>query len=168
MGTEQFQINGLEISRRLGRLGTLGQQVHTLIPTMYSLVPRPQEKRPGNSRKFKLLHVLPLPESWQYQSNFRTQSHDNSKTQLCNALNCRSYAYFTSIAIARSCQCRRFAQQFLFEQLLFHFSSRTDSKQLLPRAGKHHSHSWKNCKYHVHQTVGMHIAIAVTSHPYTV
>ena len=37
-----------------------------------------------------------------------------------------------------------------FERLLFHFSSRTDSKQLLPRAGKPHSHSWKNCKYHVH------------------
>ena len=36
------------------------------------------EKRPGNFREFKLL--LPLPESWQYQSNFRTQSHDNSNT----------------------------------------------------------------------------------------
>jgi len=32
----------------------------------------------------------------------------------------------------------------LFERLLFHFSSRTDSKQLLPQAGKPHSHSWKN------------------------
>jgi len=30
-----------------------------------------------------------------------------------------------------------------------------DSKQLLPRAGKPHSHSWKNCKYHVHQSVVM-------------
>ena len=38
----------------------------------------------------------------------------------------------------------------LSERLLFHFSSRTDSKQLLPRAGKPHSHSWENCKYHVH------------------
>ena len=34
-----------------------------------SLVPRPLEKRPGNFCEFKLL--LPLPESWQYQSNFR-------------------------------------------------------------------------------------------------
>jgi len=32
-----------------------------------SLIPRPLEKRPG---EFKLL--FPLPESWQYQSNFRT------------------------------------------------------------------------------------------------
>ena len=35
-----------------------------------SLVPRLWEKWPGNFREFKLL--LPLPESWQYQSNFRT------------------------------------------------------------------------------------------------
>ena len=38
-----------------------------------------------------------------------------------------------------------FARQFLFERLLLHFSSRTDSKQLLPQAGRPHSHSWKNC-----------------------
>ena len=31
----------------------------------------------------------------------------------------------------------------LFEWLLLHFSSRTNSKQLLPWAGKPHSHSWK-------------------------
>jgi len=31
----------------------------------------------------------------------------------------------------------------LFEWLLLHFSSRTDSKQLLPQAGKPYSHNWK-------------------------
>jgi len=46
-----------------------------------------------------------------------------------------------------------FAWRSSFEWLLFHFSSRTDSKQFLPQAGKPHSHSWKNCKYHVHYSV---------------
>ena len=32
---------------------------------------------PGNFRQFKLL--LPLPESWKSQSDFRSLSHDNSK-----------------------------------------------------------------------------------------
>ena len=36
-----------------------------------------REKWPGNFREFKLL--LPLPESWKTQSDFRSLSHDNSK-----------------------------------------------------------------------------------------
>ena len=36
-----------------------------------------REKRPGNFHEFKLL--LPLPESWKNQSDFRSLSHDNSK-----------------------------------------------------------------------------------------
>jgi len=60
----------------------------------------------------------------------------------------------------------------LFERLLFHFSSRTNSKQLLPRAEKPHSLTAVKivsitCTRLL--TVGMHhIAIAVMSHPYTV
>ena len=36
-----------------------------------------REKWPGNFREYKLL--LPLPESWKTQSDFRSLSHDNSK-----------------------------------------------------------------------------------------
>jgi len=75
-------------------------------------------------------------------------SHDNSKTQLRNALNRRSHAH--SISIDRSIALVWALCTTIFERLLFHFSSRTYSKQLLPRAGKPHSHSWKNCKYHVY------------------
>ena len=38
-------------------------------------------------------------KSWQYQSNFRMLSHDNSKTKLCHALNCHSHAHSISIAM---------------------------------------------------------------------
>ena len=41
-----------------------------------NLVSRPHEKWPGNFCKFKLL----LPESWQYQTNFRRSSHDNCES----------------------------------------------------------------------------------------
>ena len=44
-----------------------------------SLQPRSQavrEKWPGNLHEFKLL--LPLPESWRNQSDFRSLSHENS------------------------------------------------------------------------------------------
>ena len=34
-----------------------------------------REKRPGNFREFKLL--LPLPESWKTQSDFRSLSHES-------------------------------------------------------------------------------------------
>jgi len=53
--------------------------------------------------EFKLL--LPLPESWHYQSNFRTPN-DNSKTQLCHALNRCSHAHSISIVMAQSHWCR--------------------------------------------------------------
>jgi len=42
----------------------------------------------------------PLPEIQQYQSNFRTLSHDNSKTQqVLPCTKCRSHAHSISIAI---------------------------------------------------------------------
>ena len=66
---------------------------------MSTLVPRQQEKWPGNLHEYKL--SLPVPESWQYQSNFRTLSHDNSKAQLCHALKCHSHAHSISIVIAQ-------------------------------------------------------------------
>ena len=69
---------------------------------------------------------FPLPESWQYQSNFRTMSHDNSKTQLHNALNHRSHAlssvsalhdfYFTS-AVERTANTNFHKQESPISQL---------------------------------------------------
>ena len=44
--------------------------------THCSLVPRLEEKQPGNFCESKLL--LLLPESWQLQSSFRTSSHDTT------------------------------------------------------------------------------------------
>ena len=57
--------------------------------------------------------LLLLPDDW-YQSNFRTLSHDNSKTQLCRAWNHRSHAHSILIAIAL---VRRSVQSFSFERL---------------------------------------------------
>ena len=45
--------------------------------------------------------VTSLPESCQYQSNFGTLSHDNSKTQLHHALKCHGHAHSISIVITR-------------------------------------------------------------------
>ena len=84
--------------------------------------------------EFKLLYFRCLKVG----STNQISERSHMTTVKPKALNCRSHA---SIAIARSCQCRRFARRFLFERLLFHFSSRTDDKQSLPRAGK--PQSWK-------------------------
>ena len=117
---------------------------------------------------------FPLPESWQYQSNFRTMSHDNSKTQLCHELNCRSHAHSISIAIAQLCWCRCSARWFLLEWLLLHFSSRSHSVVELTanncfHAGRSHSHSWKvSCVLIRYWLVEWDIAITVTLHPYKV
>ena len=43
--------------------------------------------------------LLPLPESLQYQLNFRMLSHDNSKTQLHLAFKRRRHAHSISITI---------------------------------------------------------------------
>jgi len=66
-----------------------------------SPLPRLSEKQPGNICTFKLL--LPLPESWHYQSSFRMLSHDNSKTQLHHTLQCCNHVH--SICNSKSFDC---------------------------------------------------------------
>ena len=77
-----------------------------------------------------------------------SQIMSTNSIQLHRALNHCSHAHSTSIAIAlvqAPCTTK------FVEQLVFHFSSRTDSKQLLPLhvAGKPHS-QLENCKYRYH------------------
>ena len=51
-------------------------------------------------------HLIPLPENWQYQSNFRMLSHDNCKTQLRNALNRCSHGLGTRLPLERRSSTR--------------------------------------------------------------
>ena len=122
-----------------------------------SLVPRPQEKRSGNFREFKpLLCCLNVGSTNQISE----RSHDNSKTQLCNALTRRSHAHSTSIAITRSCSV---GDDFCLNDFYF-----TSVVQPTANSCRKAPFSQLEELYHMHQTVGMHIVIAMTSHPYTV
>ena len=63
-------------------------------------------------------------------SNFRTQSHDNRKTQLCHALTCHSHAHSISQRLLNRPSVGALHHDVFLNDFYFHFSSRTDSKQL--------------------------------------
>jgi len=116
----------------------------------------------SNQLNFMLDHLL--PGSGQYQSNFRTLPHDNSKP---NSIRHWSVAVTWSTAIT---QCTCSAPSFLFKWLLLHFNSRTSCKHLLPWPGKPRSHSWRNASHAIirYSLLEWDVAIAVRLHPFIV
>ena len=113
-------------------------------------VSRPNEKQPGNICEFKLL--IPPPESWQLQSDFRTSYMTRVKavascTEMSQSrpfhFNCvfNSALGYTRVGTSHN--------SFLFEWLLLDFCCTTCSKQLPPRAGKSRSQQLEN---HMHSS----------------
>ena len=118
-----------------------------------SLSPHLRQSQPRSRAVGEMAwQLLPLPENWQYQSNFRMLSHDNSKPAIVSCSLCFIGDHLITLV-------QMLCEVILLQRLLLRVvDSRTCIKPLLPRAGKLCYHSWKNlisiiCRFKLYMDV---------------